>query len=480
MNPPGNMPPFLGEVIHALNAVGRPLLVGGCVRDWLMGREPKDYDVEVYNAPQASVDRALSQFGSVDPVGRSFGVIKFRREGIDYDISLPRKDRKTGSGHRGFEIGTDPGLSPLDALARRDFTINSMAVDPASGGLIDPFGGQSDLGQRLLRHTSGAFAEDPLRVLRAFQFAGRFDFHLDPTTAAICESIAGSFAELPVERVWGEWAKWAAESIRPSSGLRTLEESGWLRRFPEIADLRHLEQEPEWHPEGDVFEHTCHCVDALAGFPEWQKLEPDDRRILMLAVLAHDFGKVGTTARAEKHGKLRWISPGHEAAGGPRVESLMIRIGAPHDFSPRIRPLVENHHSHYHGLIPPTATSVRRLARRLIPATLGQWLMVLRADHHGRPPLISKETGVRIDAWAKAARDLALRDSAPRPILMGRHLVGAGMKPGPAFKLILDEAFEAQLDGGFSDENGACEWLARRLGTGPASSNSPGSPFDLD
>lgn len=468
MRPVGRLPPFLGEVICALRRVGRPLLVGGCVRDWLMGREPKDYDVEVYNAPQASVDNALSQFGNVDPVGRSFGVIKFRRDGIDYDISLPRKDQKTGSGHRGFEVGTDPSLSPSEALARRDFTINSMAADPSSGMLLDPFGGHSDLDRRLLRHTSEAFAEDPLRVLRAFQFAGRFDFRLDSSTAAICTSIAGSFAELPVERVWGEWSKWAADSIRPSAGLRVLEESGWLKHFPEIASLRGLEQEPEWHPEGDVFEHTCHCVDALAGFPEWKALEPDDRRVQMLAVLAHDLGKAGTTARAEKHGKLRWISPGHEAAGGPLVESFMTRIGAPLDFAPRIRPLVENHHSHHHGPVPPTATAVRRLARRLAPATLSQWLLLLRADHLGRPPIVSEETKERIDAWAQSARELVLRDSAPKPILLGRHLVSAGMKPGPAFKAILDEAFEAQLDGGFSDESGARAWLARKLDTSPA------------
>lgn len=467
MNVVGQLPSFLRQIIDALRTVGRPLLVGGCVRDSMMGREPKDYDVEVYNAPQAAVDRVLSQFGSVDPVGRSFGVIKFRRDGMEYDISLPRRDRKVGSGHRGFEIGSDPSLSPSEALARRDFTINAMAADPSSGELIDPFCGQADLGKHLLKHTSEAFAEDPLRVLRAFQFAARFGFRLDSSTAAICASITGSFVELPKERIWGEWAKWAADAIQPSAGLRVLEETDWLKHFPEIAGLRSLEQEPEWHPEGDVFEHTCHCLDALAQFPEWKVLEPDDRRVLMLAVLAHDLGKGGTTARAEKHGKLRWISPGHEAAGGPLVESLMTRIGAPLDVAPRVRPLVENHHSHYHGPVPPTATAVRRLARRLAPATLAQWLLVLRADHLGRPPLVSKETAERVDAWAEAARELALRDSAPRPILLGRHLVSAGMKPGPAFKLILDEAFETQLDGGFSDESGAREWLARKLETGP-------------
>ncbi|HUG11934.1 MAG TPA: hypothetical protein VMM36_13015, partial [Opitutaceae bacterium] len=137
----GTLPPFLADILRALVVVGRPLLVGGCVRDWLMHRESKDYDIEVYDAPQSSVDQALARFGSVDAVGRSFGVIKFRRDEIDYDISLPRKERKTGTGHRGFEVEPDPSLSPFVALARRDFTINAMAIDPISGELIDPFGG---------------------------------------------------------------------------------------------------------------------------------------------------------------------------------------------------------------------------------------------------------------------------------------------------------------------------------------------------
>lgn len=465
MNVAGRWPAFLEELFSALRTVGRPLLVGGCVRDWLMGREPKDFDIEVYGAPQASVDQVLSRFGSIDPVGRSFGVIKFRRNGIDFDISLPRRERKVASGHRGFEIGADPSLPPRDALARRDFTINAMAMDPVSGELLDPFGGRSDLSRKVLRHASDAFVEDPLRVLRAFQFAGRFDFRVNPQTAALCASIAGSFGELPVERVWGEWAKWAAESVRPSAGLRVLSETGWLKHFPEVENLRGLEQEHEWHPEGDVFEHTCHCTDALAGLDEWKLLVADERRMVMLAVLSHDLGKAATTVREEKHGRLRWTSPGHESASGPLAESLAARIGAPLDFAPRIRPLVENHHSHHHGPIPPSAAAVRRLARRLAPSTLAQWLLVLRADHLGRPPLVSEETHQRLDAWATAAHELALRDSAPKPILLGRHLISAGLKPGPAFGEILAEAFEAQLDGGFHDESGARKWLLQRLGT---------------
>lgn len=456
-------PPFLGELLEALRAVGRPLLVGGCVRDHLVGLPSKDYDIEVYGASAAAVSGTLAEFGDTDPVGKSFGVIKFRRDGVDFDISLPRLDRKTGSGHRGFDVGTDPTLPPEKALARRDFTINSIALDPFADEWIDPFGGRDDLAGRILRHTSDAFPEDPLRVLRGFQFAGRLDMQIAPETARVCASISNTFSELPVERVWGEWAKWSTESIRPSAGLRVLQETQWLSHFPEVAALRGLSQEPEWHPEGDVFEHTCLCVDALASMAEWRSASSDERMLLMLAVLSHDLGKAGTTERAERHGVMRWISPGHETTGGPLSDSLLARIGAPIWIRERVRPLVENHHSHHHGPVPPSATSVRRLARRLAPATLAQWLLVLRSDHLGRPPLVSAETEARIEAWSEAARELELRDSAPRPILLGRHLVAAGMQPGPSFKPILEEAFEAQLDGGFSDEAGALEWLARRL-----------------
>lgn len=432
------------------------------MRDWLMGRRSKDFDIEVFGAPAERVANALAPFGSVDPVGKSFGVIKLRREGIEYDISLPRTERKTGEGHRGFDVGTDPALSPKDALARRDFTINAMALNPATGELIDPHGGRSDLEKRLLRHTSAAFTEDPLRVLRAFQFAGRLDFHLEASTARLCASISDTFGELPIERVWGEWAKWAADSIRPSAGLRALEQADWLRHFPEVSALRGLQQEPEWHPEGDVFEHTCFCVDALAAMPEWREFDADARRALMLAVLAHDLGKAATTVRAPRRGVERWTSPGHETASGLLADSLLLRIGAPKETGLQVRPLVENHHAHYHGALPPTPASVRRLAHRLEPATLSQWLLVLRADHLGRPPLVSEETDARIKAWSVAAHELELERTAPRPILLGRHLIEAGMKPGPAFKRILDAAFEAQLDGAFPDEQGARAWLAQR------------------
>jgi tRNA nucleotidyltransferase (CCA-adding enzyme) len=459
------LPGDLRAMLDAVRRVGRPRLVGGGVRDWLLGLTPKDFDVEVAGADFESLHRALAPFGSTDVVGRSFGVIKVRSRasGAEYDFSLPRRESKTGSGHRGFAVQPDPMLSDADAAARRDFTINAIAVDPFSGALVDPHGGQRDLQQRVLRHTSGAFIEDPLRVLRAFQLAARFDLALAPETAALCRSILDTFAELPVERVWGEWEKWAARAVKPSRGLTVLEETGWLRHFPEIAALRGTPQEPEWHPEGDVFTHTQHCLDALAVLDEWQASDPARRRRLTFAVLAHDFGKPPTTQRAEKRGAMRWISPGHESAGGPLARSFLRRIGAPLDLDSPVCALVVNHLAHHHGATVFTDTSVRRLARKLAPATVDDLAVVMRADSNGRPPLTSPEIHARIDELVAKAHELALADAAPKPIILGRHLLQLGLKPGPEFKPIIDAAFEAQLDGAFHDEPDGTEWVKRHL-----------------
>lgn len=459
------IPADLRTLLDAVRRVGRPRLVGGGVRDWLLGLDAKDFDVEVAGVDFETLHRALAPFGATDVVGRSFGVIKVRNAaGAEYDFSLPRRESKTGAGHRGFAVAPDPTLSDAEAAARRDFTVNAIAYDPFSGDLIDPHGGRADLRARVLRHTSAAFSEDPLRVLRAFQLAARFDFTLAPETAALARSMTGTFAELPVERVWGEWDKWAVKAIKPSRGLTVLEETGWLVHFPELAVLRGTPQEPEWHPEGDVFTHTQLCLDALVPQAGWRQAAPAARRILTLAVLTHDFGKPATTVQAERRGKLRWISPGHESAGGPVAETFLRRIGSPLDVIPPVCALVVNHLAHHHGQTEFTDSAVRRLARRLEPATIDELAIVMLADHAGRPPLAPPETLERISQLRAKAHALELESAGPRPILLGRHLIALGQRPGPKFTPILDEAFEAQLDGGFHDEAGAVAWLKRRLG----------------
>ncbi|HRG54406.1 MAG TPA: polynucleotide adenylyltransferase [Lacunisphaera sp.] len=460
-------PPLLAALSALRSAGGRPRLVGGCVRDWLLGLEPKDFDIEVHGLDYEALGRSLAPFGPTDLVGRSFGVLKVRLEGTEYDFSLPRRESKTGAGHRGFAVAPDPALTEAEAAARRDFTINAISFDPLENRILDFHGGTDDLKKRILRHTSAAFVEDPLRVLRAFQFAARFELTMAPETIRQCHLIRDMFGELPVERVWGEWDKWSAKSVKPSFGILVLKQTGWLQHFPEIAALDGVPQEPEWHPEGDVLVHTNHCLDALVALPSWREGDARTRRILALSVLAHDFGKAVTTKQAERRGRIRWVSPEHEAAGGPLAESFLQRIGAPRDLIEYVRPLVVNHLLHHHGSVEYRDSFVRRLANKIAPATLDELIAVMQADHLGRPPLVSSETALRLEHLRAGAKRLALEHAVPKPVLLGRHLLGLGLKPGPQFKPALDAAFESQLDGAFHDEAGGLEWMRNYLRAHP-------------
>jgi tRNA nucleotidyltransferase (CCA-adding enzyme) len=453
------IPAGLRQILAGTAELGQAYLVGGCVRDWLLGRPHKDFDIEVFGLGYEGLARALRRWGRTDLVGRSFGVIKLTTErGETYDFSIPRRDSKVAPGHKGFTVELDPAITPREAAARRDFTINALMFDPRRAELLDFFGGQEDLRRGLLRHTSAAFVEDPLRVLRGMQFAARFDFAVEPGTAALCRSIQAGYRELAVERVREEWFKWAEKSIRPSAGLRFLEAAGWLVHFPEVDALRGVPQDPEWHPEGDVFVHTNHCLDALVTLPGWQAADAETRVVLSLAVLAHDFGKVSTTREEMRDGRRRIVSPGHEEAGGPLAEAFLQRINAPNAVRERVRPLVTEHLAH---LQCGTDRAVRRLARRLMPESIGHLAILITADQFGRPPR-PRETSAGLRELEERSAALQLQASAPQPILLGRHLIELGLRPGPQFGEILGAAFDAQLEGAFFDLGQALAWLAAR------------------
>jgi tRNA nucleotidyltransferase (CCA-adding enzyme) len=454
------LPDELTRLLREVPALSRAYLVGGCVRDSLLGLSNKDFDLEVYGVGYETLERALSVHGRVDLVGKSFGVVKFTSQsGEQWDFSLPRRDSKMSAGHKGFEIAFEPDIEPREAAGRRDFTINALMFDPRIREYLDFFGGREDLEKRLLRHTSSAFVEDPLRVLRGMQFAARFNLTPVPQTVALCRSIVETYVELPVERVGMEWFKWAATSRRPSAGLRFLKDTGWLRHFPEIAALEGTPQDPEWHPEGDVFTHTCHCCDALAELPEWRESDEQTRQVLMFAVLAHDFAKPQTTHEADREGRRRIVSPGHEEQGGPLAEAFLTRINAPNETKERVVPLVTHHLAHLQAS---SDRSVRRLANALKPATIAELCVVMTADQFGRPPKprVVHQGVLELQSRAETMR---LRDVAPQPILQGRHLIARGMQPGEQFGTLLKEAFEAQLEGMFTDLDGALKWLDARV-----------------
>ncbi len=452
------LPPALLRILLGTPALERAYIVGGSVRDWLLGVPVKDVDVEVYGLPMDELARVLSVHGRVDMVGRAFGVVKLTHpSGEVWDFSLPRRDSKAGVGHRGFEVEVDPTLDTCEASARRDFTLNALMWDPRRRELVDHHGGAADLRARVLRHTGPAFVEDPLRVLRGMQFCARFDLVAAAETLALCRTIVDSHRELPPERVREEWFKWASRSVRPSAGLRFLRDSGWWVHTPELKALEGVPQDPEWHPEGDAWTHTGHCVDALASSASWRSSPEPTRIVLMLAVLLHDVGKASCTREELRGDRMRIVSPGHEAAGVPMALEFLDRFGCPHAIRDRIPPLVANHMARSEN---PSPRMLRRLACRLAPSNIEELCGVMTADASGRPPRPAGEP-TTVTAIRDAAGRMSLASAAPRPILLGRHLLERGSVPGPELGRRLSEAFEAQLDGEFEDLDGALVWLGK-------------------
>ena len=423
---------------------GRAYFVGGCVRDEIMGAQSKDIDVEVYGLSAGDLASILSRFGRVDIVGVSFGVIKLTVGSQDYDFSLPRRDSKIGAGHRGFSVEVDHTMTVEAAAARRDYTMNAISQS-IGGDIIDPYNGIGDIRRRMLRHVSPAFADDPLRVLRGMQFAGRYNMTVTRETAALCRSLRGEYCHLAGDRIWGEWHKWAAKSIKPSAGLEFLYSSGWIYLYPELRDLIGLPQQAEWHPEGSVWQHTKHVCNAAASIAIRDGLNSEDRAILVFAGLCHDLGKASATIFADG----AWRSPGHDQAGEPLARSFMESIGAPKRFVDAVAELTRLHMVHVHGN--PTPRMARRLVAALQHISPDMLIRIIEADHSGRPPL---PVGLP-DSAAKLAGLMAEVKDQISPILMGRHLIQLGWTPGKELGRVLRHVYQGQLDGLISDLPGA-------------------------
>lgn len=427
-------------------AGGRALLVGGCVRDMLMGIEPKDWDLEVYSVSPERLRAVLDQLGPVNAVGESFTVYKL---GPHLDVSIPRRERKTGRGHKGFVIRGDPEMSVEEATSRRDFTINAILQDPLTGEVIDPFSGRRDIERGILRAVSAeTFVEDSLRVLRAAQFASRFEFEIDPETIELCRTI--DLDDLPSERIWGELEKLLLRSLRPSLGLEWLRELGVVEKlFPEIHKLIGVPQDPEWHPEGDVFVHTKLVLDRSRELID--DLSYPRQVTVMLAALAHDFGKPATTEFLEGH----WRSRGHEEAGVAPTKSFLDRINVHtidgYDVRGQVIALVREHlkpGEFYKKRDEVGEGAFRRLARRCEPSLLYR---VAKADSLGRnADWVPREKwyGSEAQEWfLERTRELEVEQRPPDPILLGRHLLELGVAPGPRMGEITRAVYEMQLDG---------------------------------
>ena len=419
-------------------AGGRALCVGGFVRDRLLERASEDLDLEVFGIPEDQLPALLTTLGRVEPVGQAFPVYKLGH----IDVALPRRESKSGRGHKGFIVQGDHTMAFADAARRRDFTINAIGWDPLTDEYLDPFEGRADLARRLLRVVDPAtFGDDSLRVLRALQFAARFELTIDADTAAICREIP--LDDLPAERIWGEFEKLLLKALRPSIGFALARELGVIEQIlPEMVPLYDCPQDAEWHPEGDVWTHTLMVIDEARKRND--DLDRPRLATLMLSAVCHDLGKPATTAMID--GRVR--SPGHEAAGVPLATAILDRLNLNtldnFDVRTQVLGITAEHlrpSAFYKQKDTVTDGAFRRLAQKV---NLELLVRFDRADCHGRAGAFDCSA---MDWFIERARTLGVEHKPPSPILLGRHLLALGVSPGPRMGKILRAVYELQLDG---------------------------------
>lgn len=457
--------------IAAQEAGGRALLVGGCVRDTFMGKISKDFDIEVYGIHAEQLEKIVKKCGKTKEVGKAFGILKIQIEkGIDVDVSLPRIDSKIGVGHKGFTVKTDPFMSIKEAARRRDFTMNALAADPLTGEIFDYYGGIDDLQHRRLRATDKIrFQDDPLRAMRALQFISRFGLSVEQQTAWLIRKVTPHLKELPSERLLEEWRKLLTRAEKPSLGLMAGMTLGVFHVIhPEFPPMERTPQEPQWHPEGDVWVHTLMAVDEAAKIAKRDGLDEQEAFALIVATLCHDIGKPATTEFSD--GRIR--SHGHEQAGNEPTRKFLEKLGIEGKLQDTVAKLVTYHLAPSLLYIEETVKGVtvtdgaiRRLALRIHPATIQELVLVAEADHLGRGPFIDQEAPEQLlipdtypprDWLSRRARALGVEKSIPVDIIRGKDLIAFGYDPctresGVRFGEIIRNANELR-DVGYTKE----------------------------
>lgn len=435
--------PKVRNIVQSIaDAGGRVLLVGGAVRDLLLGIPTKDLDIEIHGLDPKQLEAVLKKFGHVDLVGKAFGV--YRIHGIDIDWSLPRKD----TAGRKPTVVIDPHMKIKEAFARRDLTINAMAIDLITNELLDPFNGQKDLKEKKLRAPDAAFfVQDPLRFFRVMQFISRFEMEPDKQLNELCKKM--DVSAVSKERIETEFEKLLLRSERPSLGLRWLKKIGRLHdTLPELYETIGIEQDPRWHPEGDVFEHTMQAVDAAAHLPYKNK----DKLILMYAALCHDLGKVSTTTH-EKDGSIR--SLGHAQASEKLAKNMLARITRKKDIIAAVKKLVRYHMMPIQFLKGKAkAPAYKRLAHKLSPLNLQMLAALFLVDRQGRnakkyEPL--KTTDAEVKTFIAHAQKAKVARKREEPVLQGRDLLDV-IKPGPQLGKLVARAYEIQIEDGIKDK----------------------------
>lgn len=406
-------------------------IVGGAVRDAVCGVIAREIDVEVVHANITEVYVWVSAvYSQALIVGHEKPIIRLRMDADWIDISVTA----TADLHT--------------AALARDITMNAMMID-ATGRFVDPCGGLADMQAGILRHCSDAFADDPLRVLRLMRFAGQYGFVVAPETAAQSQVLRPAAAQLTRERVWLEWQQWALRSHNPRAGLQALHQCGWLDYYPMLLALIDCPQDPSYHPEGDVWEHTLWVCNAAVGLSA--DLDDEQRIIVMLAALCHDLGKPTTTSRNDAG---RIVSPGHAEAGDAPTRAFLALINAPDRYYAPVTALVREHMAGVSGQ--PSPRMVRRLAQRLAPATIDLWSRITGADGGGRPPLPAVNSGA---ACVALAQSLGVVTGKPVALIRGEDVMRLGVPQGPQIGDLLQRAYDAQLDGVFATREQALAWL---------------------
>ena len=460
----------LPHILHTISQVlkrhhAKAIIVGGSVRDHFLELPSKDYDIEVYGLEtMEKLEEILSEFGSVNLVGKSFGVLKFVHDSEEYDFSFPRKEAKVSKGHRGFDVEVDGSLDFKMAAKRRDFTVNALGYDIEEKCFIDPFGGLDDIKKKKLRHIDDeTFIEDSLRVYRAVQFCARFSFTLADNTMILCKKMVseGMLEELPKERVYLEWTKLLLKSPKPSQGFELMRDLGILEHyFPELYALIGIPQSPIWHPEGNVWVHTMMALDEMAYLcrAECPCVDSEKQRLKFLfATLCHDLGKaVSTTVDTE--GNIRSI--GHEQTGLDLTKCLMYRLMDEHDFIESLLPLIEHHlkPSQFYAANS-GSKAIRKLATKV---NIEELVCVAKADFFGRSTDEALTRNYEAGEWLlKKASELKVKTKPLERLLQGRDLIDLGFVPSPEFKIILDEVYDLQLDEKINLKEEALLWVCK-------------------
>lgn len=428
------------------SAGGKTYIVGGFVRDAIIGKENKDIDFEIHGLDAVTIEKILFDVSGSPALkkGSSFGVYGIK--GYDFDIAMPRKEHCIGSKHTDFAVSVDPFMGVDEASRRRDFTINSLMYDVEADEIVDCHHGCDDLANKVIRHVCDeTYVEDALRVFRAAQFAARFDFDIAPETIALSRSISEKLMDLSGERVESEMHKALMKSGKPSVFFRKLLEMDALHFwFPELAALIETPQWPAHHPEGNAFEHTMLVIDEAAK----SRCRAENPYAFMLAALCHDYGKATTTFFNEAKQKL--VAYGHDQAAKPLVDAFMDRLR----LSNEIRSYVQNLvllHMRPNMYVGNDATDYA--FNHMFDQTkhAEDLLLLAKADHFGR--------GVKLD-YTKYDEVLAdrlnkYRELMKRPEATASDFMKLGVKPSPLLGEMLDMSHKLHL------KNTPCETAIR-------------------